>query len=381
MSADRPRPEDFLDLVRRSREGRLKVFLGPAAGVGKTYRMLQEARELTARGVDIVLGVVVTHGRAETAALMEGLEAVPPNVIEYRGMTLEEMDLDGVLRRAPEVVVIDEVAHTNAPGSRNRRRYEDVLECLRAGINVFCAFNVQHLESLNDMVRRATGVTVRETVPDSFLARADQIVNIDLPAEDLLERLHAGKIYAPERVPWAVEHFFRPENLQNLRELALREVAEALDREQKRSLEREQPAARRDIAGRLMLCLASRSPHAKAFLRKGSRMAGRLNVHWFAVYVQTPREGPLKIDATTQRYLADAQQMARELGAEVHRVQSEDPVDGILEFARANGVSDILIGASAQPWWRQALGLSVAARLMQRAAGFDLHILSPDGVS
>src|SRR5262250_890911 len=229
MTETRPRPEDFLEIVERAKRGRLKVYIGPAAGVGKTYRMLEEAHALQKRGVDVVLGLIETHGRAETAALLEELELVPRLAIPYRGLTVEEMDLDAVLARHPQVAVVDEIAHTNVPGSRNKKRYQDVLELLDAGINVICAFNVQHLESLKDVVERATGVVIRETVPDSFLKQADQVVNLDLDAEDLLERLRAGKIYDPAKVEWALTHFFKEDKLSSLRELALREVAERLD--------------------------------------------------------------------------------------------------------------------------------------------------------
>ena len=230
MASTGSRAEDFLALVARAHRGRLKLYLGFAAGVGKTYKMLEEAHALHKSGVDIVLGFIETHGRAETAQLIRGLEVVPRKKIEYRGVTIEEMDADAILARKPTIAVVDELAHTNAPGGRNRKRYQDVLELLDAGINVIAAFNVQHLESLNDVVSRNAGVTVRETVPDSFLKQADQIVNLDLAVEDLLERLKAGKIYPPDKVPWAREHFFQDANLSTLRELSLREVAEALDR-------------------------------------------------------------------------------------------------------------------------------------------------------
>lgn len=386
------RSDEFLELVRRSRQGRLKVFLGPAAGVGKTFRMLQEAHQLAQRGVDVVIGIIDTHGRAETAALMEGLDQVPRRTVAYRGVTLEELDVEAVKQRSPEVALIDEVAHTNAPGSKNKKRYEDILDLLRAGIHVYCAFNVQHLESLNDIVKRVTGVKVHETVPDSFLRRADQIVNIDLPADDLLERLESGKIYPEDRVDWALQHFFRPENLETLRELALREVAEAIgrssanDRDASPGQRKGQRDGRRDgqrngprpAAGRLMLCLSSRSPHGGSLLRRASRMAGRLNAHWYAVYVETPHEAPVRLDAATQRHLFDAQQTARDLGAEVHHIKAADPVDGILEFARANGVTDIVIGVSGQPWYKQLLGTTIPQRLVRQARGFDLHLFSAE---
>ena len=230
MAMDRKRPEDFLELVERAKRGRLKVYIGSAAGVGKTYQMLEEAHALKKRGVDVVLAFIETHDRLDTAALIEGLEVIPRQRVEYKGVAIEEMDLDAVLQRRPQVAIVDELAHTNAPFCRNKKRYQDVLELLDAGINLICAFNVQHLESLNDMVKQATGVIVRETVPDSILKRADQVVDIDLAVEDLIDRLRAGKIYAPEKVSWALENFFQPEKLAVLREIALREVAESVDR-------------------------------------------------------------------------------------------------------------------------------------------------------
>lgn len=374
------RSDEFLELVRRSRQGRLKVFLGPAAGVGKTFRMLQEAHQLNKRGVDVVIGVIDTHGREDTAALTEGLEQIPRRTVAYRGVTLEELDVEAVKQRAPEVALVDEVAHTNAPGSKNKKRYEDILDLLRAGIHVYCAFNVQHLESLNDIVKQATGVRVHETVPDAFLRRADQIVNIDLPADDLLERLKSGKVYPADRIDWALRHFFQRDNLEGLRELALREVAEAIGRSHANGRDAfpEPGNGRRTADGRLMLCLSSRSPRTRALLRRASRMAGRLNVHWYAVYVETPHENPTRLDAATQRHLFDAQQMARDLGAEVHHIQAVDPVEGVLEFARANGVTDIVIGVSEQPWYKQLLGWTVPQRLVRQARGFDLHLLSAE---
>jgi two-component system sensor histidine kinase KdpD len=369
------RAEDFLALVERAQRGRLKLYLGFAAGVGKTYRMLEEAHALKRRGVDVVLGFIETHGRAETAALIGDLEQVPRKKIEYRGVTIEEMDVDAILRRKPFIAVVDELAHTNVPGSRNRKRYQDVLELLDAGINVIAAFNVQHLESLNDLVSRNAQVTVRETVPDSFLKQADQIVNLDLAVEDLLERLKAGKIYPPDKVPWALEHFFQDQNLSALRELSLREVAESLDRSaQARVPKGSRP--RTSTGGRVMVCLSSYPPHAATLLGRGSRMAGRLSTDWFVVYVETPREAPTRIDAEIQRNLHANIQAAKELGAEVVRLQGRDPVACLLDFARAHGVGHIIIGRSHQPWWRQLFGRSVPLRLVRDAAGFDVHIVS-----
>jgi two-component system sensor histidine kinase KdpD len=342
--------------------------------------MLQEAHQLRKRGVDVVIGVIDTHGREETAALLEGLPQVPLRRVEYHGVELSELDVDTLKERAPEVALVDEVAHTNAPGSKNRKRYEDILELLRGGVHVYCAFNIQHLESLNDIVLKATGVKVHETVPDSFLRRADQIVNVDLPPDDLLERLKSGKVYPEDRIDWALRHFFQVENLGALRELALREVAESIGRVDPNGAR--SPGDRKDgqrpTGGRLMLCLASGSPRAHLLLRRASRMAGRLNVHWYAVYVETPREEPTRIDAASQRRLFDAQQVARDLGAEVHHIKSKDPVDGILEFARANGVTDIVIGVTERSWLKQMLGMTIPQRLLRKARGFDLHLSSAE---
>jgi two-component system sensor histidine kinase KdpD len=339
--------------------------------------MLEEAHALKKSGVDIVLGFIETHGRAETRQLIAGLEEVPRKKIEYRGVTIEEMDVDAILARKPTIAVVDELAHTNAPTCRNRKRYQDVLELLDAGINVIGAFNVQHLESLNDIVSRNAGVTVRETVPDSFLKQADQIVNLDLAVEDLLERLKAGKIYPADKVPWALEHFFQDQNLSALRELSLREVAEALDRTAQAKAPRGPGELRRPATGgRVMVCMSSYPPHAATLLRRGSRMAGRLSTDWFVVYVETPREAPNRIDAEVQRNLHDNIEAAKELGAEVVRLQAKDPVPCLLDFARSHGIGHIIIGSSHQPWWRQMLGLSVPLRLVREAQGFDLHIVA-----
>jgi two-component system sensor histidine kinase KdpD len=374
MANERKKAEDFLELVERAKRGRLKIYLGFAAGVGKTYRMLEEAHALRRRGVDVVAGVVETHGRADTAALLEGLEVVPRKHIQYRGVAVEEMDLDAVLARRPQVAVVDEIAHTNAPGSPHRKRYQDVLALCEAGINVICAFNVQHLESLKDLVERATGVAVRETVPDTFLKHADQVVTLDLPVEDLLERLRAGKIYGAEKIEWALEHFFTDENLKTLRELVLREVAESVERS---GTPRAGGNGRsRAAGGKVLVCVSSYSPRAPSLLRRGSRMAGRLSTDWYVVYVQTPREAPEVIDATAQRHLHDNIAMARELGAEVVRLKGRDPVQTILDFARTHGVGHVVVGRSHQPAWKRVLGLDVMHRLVREATDVDVHIVA-----
>jgi two-component system sensor histidine kinase KdpD len=367
-----------LELVERAKRGRLKVYIGAAAGVGKTYQMLEEAHALKKRGVDVVLAFIEPHERPETAALIDDLEVIPRQRIEYRGVAVEEMDLDAVLKRRPQVAIVDELAHTNAPFCRNKKRYQDVLELLENGINVICAFNIQHLESLNEMVKQATGVLVRETVPDSILKRADQVVDIDLAVEDLTDRLRAGKIYAPDKVQWALDNFFQPEKLAVLREIALREVAESVDRTV--SSEAAADAARRAAASeRVMVCLPTRPPpHGAVLLRQGSRLAGRLNTDWFVVHVETKGEAGHRIDATLQRYLLDDEQRARDLGAEVVRLRSELPVDALLDFGRSHGVRHIVVGRSQKSWWRRLLGQSPVFKLVTEAAGFDLHIVSLD---
>jgi two-component system sensor histidine kinase KdpD len=377
MTETRPRPEDFLEIVERAKRGRLKVYIGPRRG-GKTYRMLEEAHALQRRGVDVVLGFIETHGRADTAALLEGLEQVPRRKIEYRGLSVEEMDLDAVLARHPQLAVVDEIAHTNVPGSRNKKRYQDALELLDAGINVICAFNVQHLESLKDVVERATGVVIRETVPDSFLKQADQVVNLDLDAEDLLERLRSGKIYDQTKVEWALTHFFKEDKLSSLRELALREVAERLDSQATASGRDGREPRPPTTAGRVMVCMASASPRVAGLLRRGSRLAGRLNTDWFVVYVETPGESVTRIASDAQRYLSDNIERARELGAQVRRLQARDPVPALLDFARTHGVTHIIVGQSHQPRWKRWLGLTFVNRMLMEAGGFDLHIVSLD---
>jgi two-component system sensor histidine kinase KdpD len=381
-SPARPRPADFLELVERGKRGRLKLYIGFAAGVGKTYRMLEEAHALRRRGVDVVVGFVETHGRAETIALVEGLEIIPRRRIEYRGVEIEDMSLDNLLKRQPAVTIVDELAHTNVPGSRNHKRYQDVTELLGAGINVIGAFNVQHLESLKDIVERVTGVVIRETVPDSFLKQADQVVNLDLTVEDLQERLRTGKIYAQDKVPWALEHFFKDQNLQHLRELALREVAESVERSASLGSVRAGASAGRGDSGgsraRIAVCLSSSSPRAATLVRKGSRLAGRLNTDWFVVFVETPREAPDQIESEAQRHLMTNTDFAREMGAEVVRLRGRDPVEAILEFARSHSVGHIVIGRSHQPSWRQMLGWTIPLRLVREASGIDVHVVATE---
>ena len=374
----RPGPEDFLELVQRAQRGRLKLYLGFAAGVGKTYRMLEEAHALRKRGVDVVLGFVETHGRAETEALVAG----PRGRAAPQGRVSRRRRRGDGSRRDPRAQAGDRASstslpHTNVPGSRNKKRYQDVLELLDAGINVIGALNIQHLESLNDVVEQATGVPMRETVPDSFLKQADQSSTSISPSRICSSASRPARSTPPTRSPWALEHFFKDENLSTLRELALREVAESLERQRE---SQGAHGARRDAArgarprdGVHVVVSAARRD-AAAHAARG--MAGRLNTDWFVVYVETPREAPDRIDAEAQRHLLANIELARELGAEVVRLQARDPVPALIDFARSHGVGHIVIGRSHQPWWRQLLGRSVPLRLVREAAGFDVHIVS-----
>jgi len=379
MTSTSPRPEDFLELLQRARRGRLKLYVGFAAGVGKTFRMLEEAHALRARGVDIVLGFIEPHGRPDTVALVQGLEAVPRRVIEHRGVTVDDMDVDAILARRPNIAIIDELPHTNAPGSRNRKRYQDVLELLGAGINVIAALNVQHLEGLRDVIERVTGAVIRETVPDRFLAEADQVVNIDLSVEDLLERFKAGKIYAQDKVAWALAHFFQEKHLSTLRELALREVAGALETSHERAEARSADNRASSTHSRVLVCLSSLPTDGGQLLRRGSRMAGRLNTDWYALYVEVPGESPERIDSEAQRHLHENIELARELGAEVQRLKAADPVAAILDFARSHNVGDIVIGRSRRGGWRDLLARTIPMRIVREAEGFDVHVVSVDG--
>jgi two-component system sensor histidine kinase KdpD len=365
-------PEHFLSLIRQQQRGRMKVYLGFAPGVGKTYEMLQEGQRLKRQGVDVVLGVVETHGRADTAAQVGDLEQVPRRRIEYRGVVLQEMDLDAVLKRRPAVVLVDELAHTNAPGCRNAKRYQDVEELLRAGIHVITTVNVQHLESLYDAIEGFTGVKVKERVPDYVLAQADQIVNVDLPAEDLQDRMKQGKIYPPERIESSLSNFFTGGNLTRLRELAIEEMAHVLDRRRQGSAET-QPGG----TARVMVCLSSRSPDPHRLLRKGARLADRLHAPWYAIYVQTRSERMDRIDAATQRKIADTQALAHQLGAVLAQTYNtgKDFAGAVADFVREYAITHIVMGRSNRPWWQRLFGGSTVERLLRAVRGVDVLIV------
>jgi two-component system sensor histidine kinase KdpD len=369
---------DFLTLVQQRERGKLKVYIGSAAGTGKTYRMLNEAHDLRRRGIDAIVGFIETHARAETDAQVGDIEVTPRKKIEYRGVTLEDMDVDAIVTRRPQVAIVDEFAHTNVPGSKHRKRWEDVLELLDEGINVITAVNVQHLESLNDVIQRTLGVTVRETVPDWIVSSADQVVNLDISAEDLRQRLEEGKIYKPDKIQSALANFFTPENLTTLRELALREVASSVDRVREEIVRREEtgkPAGRKTV-DRILVAMSSNPPYTATLLRKASRIAGRLNSDWYCVYVQTPDERADKIDATIQRKLVDNFQMAQTMGAEVVKLTHTDIPAAICKFAVDNGVTLALVGQSRRSTLAHLFRRSVLDQLVNNTVGLDVLVVA-----
>ena len=362
-------------LARAKAEGRarLRVYIGAAAGVGKTYQMLEDAHELKRQGLDVVVGFVETHGRADTLAQIRDLEQVPLRQMEYRGVTLREIDLGAILARRPAIAVIDELAHTNAPGSTHQKRYEDVLALLDAGIHVITAVNIQHIESLNDAIASTTGVRVRETVPDWVLKRADEVVNVDVSVETLRTRLRQGKIYDAAKIEQALANFFRKGNLTALRELALRQLAsdqagKAHEYRQREGLER--PV----IPEKVMVAMASRGS-AKNLLRVGSRIAGRLATDWFAVYVETPKEEPGRIKPEDHVALADNIRFAQQLGAKVVQLKGSRVADLLVEFAKREGITHVIFGQSARSRWDLALHGSIVDRFLRDVRDATVQIV------
>jgi len=373
MNGVESKADTFLWMIRRSQRGRLKVYLGYAAGVGKTYQMLLEGCRLKEERIDVVAGLVETHGRIETGRLLEGLETIPRRRQEYRGIVVEEMDVDAILARKPQVALVDELAHTNVPGSRNDKRYQDVQDILAAGIHVVTTLNIQHLETLYDTVEKAVGVKVRERLPDSVIAEADQVVNVDLATEDLRDRLKEGKVYTPERIEVALDHFFKTSNLETLRELTLRELASQIDLRRRDTFEKEDSAA----PDQVMVCLSSRGPNAEKLLRYASRLAGRLNRNWYGVYVQTPSEEATVIDAQSQRFLSDTLTLAKQLGAMVFTYKGEDVADTLLRFAKEYRVGHIVIGKSTpKPVWKRLWkNQNIVNDLIKNASGVTVIVL------
>lgn len=373
LAGARPSAEALLAKQQQARRARLRVYLGAAPGVGKTYQMLEEAHLLARQGVDIVIGFIEPHGRSETETLIGDLERIPLRRMDYRGVTLEEMDVDGVIARRPTIVLVDELAHSNVPGSKHRKRYEDVLEILDAGISVITAVNVQHIESLNDAIARITGVRVRETIPDYFLRRADEVVNIDVSVDTLRTRLRQGKIYTVEKIEQALANFFRKGNLSALRELTLRQVAEDQAAKSHDYREREglEQAA---IPEKVMVCVSSRGS-AKKLLRTGSRIAGRLASDWYAVYVETPPEELGRINPEDHARIMENIRFAEELGAKVVKLKGKRVADSLIDFARREGITHVVFGQSARSRWDILLRGSVINRFLSEVRGATVQVV------
>lgn len=364
----RPNAETLLAKLEQSERARLRVYIGAAPGVGKTYQMLEDAHLLKRQGIDVVIGMVETFGRADTAAKIGDLEVIPRKKIGYRNVVLEEMDVEAIIARKPEICLVDELAHTNVPGSKNRKRYEDVLDLLDAGINVMTAVNIQHLETLNDAVEKSSGVRVRETVPDSFLKRADEVVNVDVTVDELRTRLKQGKVYKPEKIEQALTNFFRKGNLSTLRELALRAVAEEVGSKaaQYRTREGLGPAP---IPEKVMVCISSNST-AKKLLRAGARIAGRLGSVWYVVFVDTGQEIPDDAKQVTENL-----RFAEELGATVIRLKSKRVADSLIEFAKREGITHVIFGQSARTRWEILLKGSVLNRFLAEVKDAAVQII------
>ena len=371
-SAVRPSADDFLAIIRQQQFGKLKIYLGPCPGVGKTYSMLNEGRRLKQRGVDVVIGYVEPHDRPETTAQIGDLEIVPPRLTTYHGITLKEMDVDSVIARKPTVALVDELAHTNAPESKNRKRYEDVEDLLRAGINVISTVNIQHLESLYNFVEESTGVRVKERVPDEVLTKADQIVNIDLPAEDLQERLQSGKIYPKERIEAALANFFTQKNLTRLREMTLTETANFLDRKQRDTAESEQNVS---ALGQVMVAISSQGPDPGRLVRKTARLASQLNAQWYAVYVRTPEESVVKIDAAAQRRVTDTLETAQKMGGLVFSMKGEEVAQALISFAREYGITHIVVGRPGGSKLKRLFRKTLHEKLLRALPEVDLVVV------
>jgi two-component system sensor histidine kinase KdpD len=363
--------QHFLDLIRQSRRGKFKIYIGMSAGVGKTYRMLQEAQTLLRNGVDVKVGYVETHGRLETEAQLQGLPVLPRRKLFYKGKELEEMDVQGVINLHPELVIVDELAHTNIEGSKNEKRWQDVMDILDAGINVISAVNIQHIESLNEEIKNITGVEVTERVPDSVLEGADEVVNIDLTADELVARLKEGKIYAADKIGIALQNFFQPEKILQLRELALKEVASQVERK----IETELPRGAHLPNERFLACIGSNHETARKVIRKTARLASYYRSRWWLLYVQTPKEDGDKIGLAAQRHLINNFKLATELGAEVVRVKQNNIAKGIMEVAETHVITTICIGKPHLSLYNVIMSTAVFAQLLNKLAASDIDVV------
>jgi len=362
-----------LQLERQQEPARLRVYIGAAPGVGKTYHMLNDAHLKREQGEDVVIGLVETHGRKETAEQIRDLEIVPLRVIPYRGVELKEMDVDAILARRPHTVVVDELAHTNVPGSKNRKRYEDVLGLLDAGIDVWTSVNIQHLETLNDAVNRSANTVIRETVPDSFFKRADEVLNVDIPIDELRLRLRQGKIYAPEKVEQSLANFFRKGNLNMLRELSLRTTAEQVGK-RAADYRRTQGLEQAPIPEKVMVCLSTR-PGTERLLRVGARVAGRLATNWYAVYVTRPDDDKGHGDPEAFQRLEEYRRMARDLGAQVVNLTDKNVSDALIRFAQQESISHVIFGQSARSRFDILLRGSVLNRFLAEVRDVTVQVV------
>ena len=364
----------FLDLIQKSRKGKFKVYIGMSAGVGKTFRMLQEAHTLLKNGIDVKIGYIETHNRKETHELLEGLPVIPRRTLFYKGKLLEEMDLQAIINLRPEVVIVDELAHTNIEGSKNEKRWQDVLEILEAGINVISAVNIQHLESLNADIKNITNIDVRERIPDTVLKLADEVVNIDLTSDELITRLKDGKIYTADKIPTALNNFFKSDQILQLRELALKEVASQVNRK----VESEVPKNIAVKHEKLLACISSNDKIAKTIIRKTARLASYYNCKWYVLYVETPKESSDKIALDKQRHLINNFKLATQLGAEVIKVQNTHITNAILEVVAQKQITTVCIGKPHLSLFKVILSTTVFNKLLNNltSSNIDLIILS-----
>jgi len=374
MNESRKSAEEFLHLINSSKRGKLKIYIGMSAGVGKTYRMLQEAHVLLQNGIDVKIGYVETHNRKETHDLLKGLPVIPRRKLFYKGKELDELDVPAIIVLRPEIVIIDELAHTNIEGSKNKKRWQDVFEILDAGINVISAVNIQHLESLNNEVKIVTGIEVTERIPDTVLASADEVVNIDLTADELITRLKEGKIYDPTKISSALNNFFKNENILQLRELALKEVASQVTRK----VETEVITGKTLKKERFLACISSNETTAKNVIRKTARLASYYNSQWFLLYVQVPRESADRIALNKQRHLINNFRLATELGAEIVKIQSKNIAMTIMEQCEERKITTVCIGKPHLDIWRIILATDTFNSLLKRLSkqNVDLVILS-----
>jgi two-component system sensor histidine kinase KdpD len=362
--------EHFIELVRSSKRGKLKIYIGMAAGVGKTYRMLQEAHELQKNGINVMIGFIETHNRIDTKQLTEDLPALPRRKVFYKGKQLDEMDVDAVIRIKPEVALVDELAHTNIPGSKNEKRWQDVIEILEEGISVITTVNIQHIESINERVEKITGVEIRERVPDIIIQKADEVINVDLSIEDLLERLEEGKIYDKAKIPYALNNFFQKDKLLQLRDLALKEVSHQVERK----IVKDIPLRQREKINALITCISSNSKSAANIIRKSSRIVAANNSRWYVLYVQTPEEAGDKIDAKDQRLLINNFKLATELGAEVIQKADKDVARVISETALENEVEMVIMGMPSFSFYKRMKG-NLFTELIDYTSKHNIDIL------